>query len=47
MLNAEVRPPESSGLLENSLWDVVIFTIGACPGALVRDKPRFYFYIII
>ena len=24
--------------LEQSLWDVVIFTIGGCPGALVRCR---------
>ncbi|KAH6871385.1 hypothetical protein BKA70DRAFT_1130951, partial [Coprinopsis sp. MPI-PUGE-AT-0042] len=27
--------------LEDSLWDVVIFTIGGCPGAIVRS-----FYLI-
>jgi hypothetical protein len=39
---AEVQSPESSQLLENSLWDVVILTIGSCPGALVRDFILFY-----
>ena len=27
-------PPTKT--LEQSLWDVVIFTIGGCPGAIVR-----------
>jgi hypothetical protein len=25
-----------AGSLERTLWDVVIFTIGGCPGAVVR-----------
>lgn len=25
--------------LEESLWDVVIFTIGGCPGAIVSPSP--------
>lgn len=28
-----VAAPKS---LEESLWDVVVFTIGGCPGAIVR-----------
>jgi len=29
--------------LEESLWDVVIFTLGGCPGALVSHLPcRFW-----
>jgi len=26
--------------IEESLWDVVIFTLGGCPGALVRRPSR-------
>jgi hypothetical protein len=32
-------PPTKT--LEQSLWDVVIFTIGGCPGAIVR-LPLFF-----
>jgi hypothetical protein len=28
------KPPRA---LEESLWDIVIFTVGACPGAIVRQ----------
>lgn len=26
--------------IDASLWDVVIFTLGGCPGALVRNSQR-------
>ena len=35
----------SSGVpqtLEESLWDVMIFTLGGCPGAIVRFLCRFH-----
>ena len=38
----ETRPGANTGVpqtLEDSLWDVMIFTIGGCPGALVRRSP--------
>lgn len=28
-------PPKT---LEDTLWDVVIFTVGGCPGAIVRFR---------
>jgi len=31
--SAVVKPKS----LEESLWDVVVFTIGGCPGAIVRQ----------
>jgi len=31
--------------LEQSLWDVVIFTIGGCPGAIVRFSCFFFVFI--
>lgn len=35
-----VRSPESS--LEDTLWDVVIYSIGGCPGAIVSAFMRNY-----
>jgi len=32
---------ETPQTLEQSLWDVMIFTIGGCPGALVSDVYSF------
>lgn len=31
--------------LEDSLWEVVIFTIGGCPGAIVRSPNHTYIYV--
>ena len=30
-------PDGSARSLEDSLWDVVIYAVGGCPGAIVRD----------
>lgn len=35
LLETRVGPGEPQ-TLEESLWDVTIFTLGGCPGALVR-----------
>ena len=34
--NREADMPIIPKTLEESLWDVVIFTLGGCPGAIVR-----------
>ena len=36
VLGAEVPHAPGAKTLEQSLWDVVIFTVGGCPGAIVR-----------
>jgi hypothetical protein len=39
-----VKPGDTKSL-EKTLWEVVIFTIGGCPGAIVSSIPglRFFF----
>jgi hypothetical protein len=33
--------------LEQSLWDVVIFTVGGCPGAIVRLSLSYHVYAFL
>lgn len=40
LLETSSRGDSTPKSLQDNLWDVVIFTLGGCPGALVR---RFYF----
>lgn len=40
LLETESRVDSTPKSLEDNLWDVVIFTLGGCPGALVR-RPLF------
>ena len=36
------RPDDRPKTLEETMWDVVIFTIAGCPGALVRIYRTLY-----
>lgn len=41
LLETGSRGDSTPKSLEDNLWDVVIFTLGGCPGALVRLHPAF------
>lgn len=38
-MNTGGRTDDDPKTLEETMWDVVIFTIAGCPGALVRSIP--------
>ena len=41
LLETGSREDSTPASLEGNLWDVVIFTLGGCPGALVRRRLLF------
>ena len=41
-MNSGDRPDDRPKTLEETMWDVVIFTIAGCPGALVRNYCTLY-----
>lgn len=42
LLETGIKGDAAPKSLEDNLWDIVIFTLAGCPGAIVRYRPYFH-----